>query len=77
MRVIISNTAKSMQARIVLEQAILEDPERKELHEELLEIYKSIGDDRIGNEFVSKLNGIGNPYSELWSASSVELASVK
>jgi len=64
-------------ARKVLEQAILDDPGRKELHEELLGIYRSIGNDREISEFLSKLNGIGNPYPELWPASSVELACVK
>ena len=64
-------------ARELLEQAILNSPERKELHEELLEIYRSTGNDRGINEFLKKLENIDNPYSELWMVYSEELAAAK
>lgn len=43
---------------------------------ELLRIYKWIVDNSGVNECLSELNGIGNPYTELWSAESAELENI-
>jgi hypothetical protein len=54
------------EARNILEQAVLRDPTRQELHRELLDIYRSTRD--VGNfgRMFQKLDGEANPMREEW-----------
>lgn len=54
------------EACAILEQAIEEEPQRVELHEELLDIYKSTRDEEAFMAFFDRLNEVGNPHSEAW-----------
>jgi tetratricopeptide (TPR) repeat protein len=54
------------EAQSILEQALLAQPEREELHQDLLEIYQSTGDRQRFHEMLDALDKNQNPYSELW-----------
>jgi len=56
------------QARALLEQAILDQPERTELHSELLEIYRSTRDRASFLAFWRRLNAVENPAADVWEA---------
>ncbi len=55
------------EAKAVLESAILETPAHKELHQDLLELYKSLQDVRGFLSTSDSLAQQGNPFPELWS----------
>jgi len=54
------------QARALLEQAILDQPQRMELHTELLEIYRSTRDRASFLAFWRRLNEIDNSAPDVW-----------
>lgn len=54
------------EAQSILEQALLAQPEREALHQDLLEIYQSTGDRQRFYEMLDALDKNQNPYSELW-----------
>lgn len=54
------------EARILLEEAILLTPQRLELHEELLDIYRSTRDEMSFFQMLEELDGIENPALEKW-----------
>jgi tetratricopeptide (TPR) repeat protein len=54
------------EAQSILEQALLAQPEKEELHQDLLEIYQSTGDRQRFHEMLDTLGKDQNPYSELW-----------
>jgi len=54
------------EAEAVLSQAILQTAERKELHVDLLELYKSLQDVSKFVALQEKLTEQGNPFPELW-----------
>jgi hypothetical protein len=54
------------EAQSILEQALLAQPEREALHQDLLEIYQSTGDRQRFHEMLDVLDKNQNPYSELW-----------
>lgn len=56
------------QARAVLEQAILQQPQRIELHTDLLEIYQSTRDRDAFLTFWQRLNDSENPAPDVWQA---------
>lgn len=53
------------EARNLLEEALMQDPRRQELHEELLEIYRSTRDQSNFAKMLGRLNK-GNPMLEQW-----------
>lgn len=53
------------EARHLLEEALMQDPRRQELHEELLEIYRSTRDQSNFAKMLGRLNK-GNPMPEQW-----------
>jgi hypothetical protein len=54
------------QAQAVLEQAIMDQPQRLELHEELLEIYRSTRDEASLLAFWRRLNDVHGSAPDLW-----------
>jgi tetratricopeptide (TPR) repeat protein len=54
------------EAKEVLEQAILENPEREELHDDLLELYISLKDAEGFHKFQHKLAELKNPFVDKW-----------
>jgi hypothetical protein len=56
------------QARVLLEQAILDQPQRMELHSELLDIYRSTRDRASFLVFWRRLNDVDNPAPDVWEA---------
>ncbi len=64
-------------ARGVLEKAILKDPNREDLHKDLLDILRSANDEARFEQFRVKLDEMSNPHADLWRAFSIKLDSVK
>jgi len=54
------------EARQVLEQAVLQDPAREDVHKELLEIYIGYKDDKHFSSMVQALRFTGNPVPSAW-----------
>lgn len=54
------------EAIAILENAILETPDREELHTELLDLYKSLRDFESFSRMQQQLEAIGNPFESLW-----------
>lgn len=64
-------------ARGVLEKAILKDPNRQDLQQDLLDILRSTNDESRFEQFRAKLDEMSNPHADLWEAFSRKLDSVK
>ena len=64
-------------ARSVLQKAILSDPARKELQDDLLEIFRSTDDKEGFDKFHRKLDALKNPHVNLWREFSKRLEAVK
>lgn len=54
------------EARILLEAAVLMTPHRVELHDELLDIYRSTRDEANFSQMFQELDGISNPCRKKW-----------
>ncbi len=54
------------EAQRILEEAILEQPTRAEIHHDLLEIYKYTVDKENFNTIRARLESINNPFAQLW-----------
>ena len=54
-------------ARAVLEQAVLAEPDRADLHLELLDIYRSTRDKASFNAMIAMLEGMDNPLIDEWA----------
>jgi hypothetical protein len=54
------------EAREVLERAVMSEPQRSDLHIELLEIYRSTRDKTNFDKMHAKLDGTTNPAHEAW-----------
>lgn len=54
------------EARSALERAVLEEPQRSDLHLELLAIYRSTRDESNFAKMVRELDGMTNPMPEAW-----------
>jgi hypothetical protein len=54
------------EAKEVLEKAVMEDPERDDLHSNLLELYKSLKDAEGFREMFKQLSDRGNSFQDLW-----------
>lgn len=54
------------EARNVLERAVLEQCHRSDLHQELLDIYRSTRDQRNFAKMLRELDNINNPVPEAW-----------
>jgi hypothetical protein len=61
------------EAKDVLEQAVMEDPERDELHADLLDLYKSLKDTEGFREMFKRLAEEGNPFQGLWEETNAYL----
>ncbi len=55
------------EAREILEQAILQMPERQELHLDLLDIYRTTQDSENFRAMFEQLNAVGNAFSDTWN----------
>ena len=61
------------EARLILEQAIIQDPGRFELHKDLLEIYQATRDRENFKTMQYQLAKLGNPYPQGWEEAEIDL----
>lgn len=54
------------EARLILESALLTNPDRREIHVDLLEIYRVSRDQSNFKKMKEKLESLVNPYLEIW-----------